>query len=248
VIKEAIDRVLALAPPNIHTVGDLEWTDKKLDLIYPPAPKAVECSTLQGLVDLWTGELDDAKKSGDLLCHISSPTTVALVSRAADDHGRRRAWAEATYPECKGFTFGAWLDPEQFIIGAQANFQRVKVEGDDGSFLKDLDYILQVASKISADHAADNDDDGFAQRVTVRQGIALKSETVLKPLVSLAPNRTFAEIDQVLSTFVFRARIDGGTAKLALFEADGGRWKLGAYSALKTWLSAKFGDKVPVIS
>lgn len=35
-IKEAIDRVLALAPPNIHTVGDLDFTDKKMELIYPP--------------------------------------------------------------------------------------------------------------------------------------------------------------------------------------------------------------------
>jgi hypothetical protein len=246
--SDSINKILALAPPNIHTVGDLEWTDKKLDLIYPPSPKAVECSTLQGLVDLWAGELDDAAKSGDLLCHITSPTTVSLLSRESDDHGRRRVWAEATYPECKGFTFGAWLDPEQFIIGAQANFQRVKVENDDGSFVKDLDYVLSIASKISAEYAADNDDDGIAQRVTVRQGIHLKSETVLKPLVSLAPYRTFAEIDQVLSTFVFRARVDGDIAKLALFEADGGRWKLGAYSALRTWLSAKFGDKVPVIS
>jgi hypothetical protein len=247
-IKEAIDRVLALAPPNIHTVGELEFTDKKLELIYPPSPKAVECSTLQGLVDLWAGELDDAHSKGDLLCHIHSTTTVGLLSRESDDHGRRRVWAEATYPECKGFPFGAWLDPEQFIIGAQANFQRVKVEADDGSFVKDLDYVLQIASKITAENAADNQDDGFAQRVAVRQGIALKAETVLKPLVNLAPYRTFAEIDQVLSTFVFRARVDGGTAKLALFEADGGRWKLGAYSALKTWLAAKFGDKVPVIS
>jgi hypothetical protein len=246
--SDSINEILSLAPPNIHTVGDLEWTDKKLDLIYPPAPHAVECSTLQGLVDLWAGELDDASSKGDLLCHITSPTTVALLSRESDDHGRRRIWAEATYPECKGFTFGAWLDPEPFIIGAQANFQRVKVENDDGSFVKDLDYILQVASKISAEHAADNVDDGFAQRVTVRQGVALKTEQVLKPLVSLAPYRTFAEIDQVLSTFVFRARVADGAAKLALFEADGGRWKLGAYSALKTWLTAKFGDKVPVIS
>jgi hypothetical protein len=247
-IEEAINRVLELAPPNIHTVGGLEFTDKKLDLIYPPSPKAVKCSTLQGLVDLWAGELDDAAAKGDLLCHITSPTTVEIISRESDDHGRRRVWAEATYPECKGFTFGAWLDPEQFIIGAQANFQRVKVENDDGSFVKDLDYVLQIASKITAENAADNQDDGFAQRVAVRQGIALKAETVLKPLVSLAPYRTFAEIDQVLSTFVFRARVDNGTAKLALFEADGGRWKLGVYSGLKTWLAAKFGDKVPVIS
>ncbi|MBZ5700291.1 MAG: hypothetical protein LAN84_00430 [Acidobacteriia bacterium] len=246
-IKEAIEKILGLAPPNIHTVGVLDYTDKRLDLIFPPSPKTVECSTLQGLVDLHQGELDDAMSKGDLLVHITSPTEVELISRESDDHGRRRVWAKAEYPRCESFTFGKWLDPENFIIAAQQGFQRVKVEDDDGSFVKDLDYVLGVASKISAEHATENEDDGFAQRVAVRQGVALKSETVLRPMVNLAPYRTFAEIDQVLSQFVFRARVANGQVNLALFEGDGGRWKLAAVAAIKEWLKPEFGD-VPVIS
>jgi hypothetical protein len=246
-IKEAIDRILGLAPPNIHAVGDLEYTDKGLTLIYPPAPVKVECSTLQGLVDLHDGELDDAKKTGDLLVQITSPTSVELISRQSDSHGRRRVWARADYPKCETFKFGTWHNPESFIISAQQSFQRVKIEGEDGSFLKDLDYILSIASKITAEYATDHSDDGFAQRVAVKQGIALKTETILKPMVNLAPYRTFAEIDQVLSQFVFRARYADGSVNLALFEGDGGRWKLGAVAAIKAWLQPKFGD-VPVIS
>ncbi len=139
------------------------------------------------------------------------------------------------------------MDPESFIIAAQAGFQRVKVQHDDGSFVKDLDYVLDIASHITSENAVSNTDDGFAQRVAVKQGIALKAEAILRPMVNLAPYRTFAEIDQVLSTFVFRARVDNGTAKLALFEGDGGRWKLGAYLAIASWLSGKFGG-TPVIS
>lgn len=245
-IKEAIDRVLALAPPNIHTVGDLEWTDKTLNLIYPPTPKAVHCSTLQGLVDLFQEDLDDVKPE-EVLVHITSPTTVEIISKDADDYGRRRVWAEAAYPECKPFPFGSWMEPEAFIISAQMQFQRVKVEGDDGAFTKDLDYVLGIASKISADHTTENVDDGFAQRVAVKQGITLKVETILKPMVNLAPYRTFAEIDQVLSQFVFRARVQNGGAHLALFEGDGGRWKLAAVAAIKAWLEPKFST-VSIIS
>jgi hypothetical protein len=244
--SDSILKILTLATPNIHTVGQIEYTDKKLDLIYPPSPMAVQCSTLQGLVDLFIHDLDDVMPD-KVLVHITSPTTVELISKDSDAYGRRRVWVEAVYPGCESFKFGAWFNPESFLIAAQQGFQRVKIENDDGSFKLDLDYVLGVASKITAENATDHEDDGFAQRVAVRQGIALKAETVLKPTVNLAPYRTFAEIDQPLSQFVFRARIGGESVQLALFEGDGGRWKLGAVAAIKAWLQPKFGD-VPVIS
>ncbi len=244
--SDSISKILTLATPNIHNVEALQYTDKPLTLIYPPSPKAVECSTLQGLVDLFIHDLDTVMPD-EVLVHITSPTTVELISKHADDHGRRRVWVEAAYPGCESFKFGAWHNPESFLISAQQGFQRVKIENEDGSFALDLDYVLKVASKITAENATEHEDDGFAQRVAVKQGIALKAETILKPMVNLAPYRTFAEIDQVLSQFVFRARIGGESVQLALFEGDGGRWKLGAVAAIKAWLQPKFGD-VPVIS
>ena len=176
-IKEAIDRILALSPPTISTFGDLKYSDKGLNLICPPTPNAVECSTLQGLVDLFLEELDDMKPE-EVLVHITSPISVEIISKDADDCGRRRVWATAEYPECSTFKFGAWMDPETFIIAAQQGFQRVKIEADDGSFMLDLDYILEIASKITAEQSTSNDDDGFSQRVAVKQGIALKAETI----------------------------------------------------------------------
>jgi hypothetical protein len=245
-LAEFVSKILSLGIPNIHTVGGLEYSDKTLNLIYPPSPEAVKCSTLQGLIDLIDNDLDEVDTKRVLL-HIASPAMVDLISKEADDCGRRRVWAKAGYPELQTFPFGSWLDPEAFIISAQMQFQRVKVEKEDGSFAKDLDYVLSIASKITAEMSTENSDDGFAQRVAVKQGIALKAETILKPMVNLAPYRTFAEIDQVLSPFVFRARIQNGAAHLALYEGDGGRWKLGAAAAIKAWLTPKAGD-VPVIS
>lgn len=244
--SDSINKLLTLAVPNIQKFGDLSYTDKKLDLVLPPAPQPVDCSTLQGLVDLFLEDLDGVMPD-KVLVHITSPTEVHLISKESDTYGRRRVWVRAEYPGCEAFKFGAWHNPESFIIAAQQGFQRVKVEKDDGSFALDLDYVLKIASNISAENATSHDDDGFAQRVAVKQGIALKSETILKPMVNLAPYRTFAEIDQVLSQFVFRARVGQDSVQLALFEGDGGRWKLGAVAAIKAWLQPKFGD-VPVIS
>jgi len=245
-LVEFLDQILEMAKPNFLTDGNRQYSDKDLKLIYPPQTKAVDCSTLQGLVDLFVEDMDDVKPD-QVFVHITSPTTVDIISKISDDHGRRRVWARATYPECRNFGFGAWMDPESFIIAAQQGFQRVKIENPDGTFAKDLDYVLGIASKISAEHTTDHEDDGFAQRVAVKQGVALKAETILKPMVNLAPYRTFAEIDQVVSQFVFRARVHNGQVALALFEGDGGRWKLGAVAAIKQWLQPKFGD-TPVIS
>jgi len=245
--SDSINKILSLSPPNTPKFGDLDYTDKPLTLIIPPAPQPVACSTLEGLVDLWAGDLDDAKTKGDLFVHITSPTEVDLIAREADEYGRRRVWAKAKYPELKGFAFGTWLDPETFIITAQQHFQRVKVQADDGSYVKDLDYVLDLASHITAENAVSNVDDGFAQRVAVKQGIALKGEVTVRPLVNLAPYRTFAEIDQVLSMFVFRARIENGSARLALYEGDGGRWKLGAVAAIAAWLRGRSFTDVPII-
>lgn len=244
--SDSISKILSLAPPNIHTVGQLEFTDKKLDLIYPPAPKAVDCSTLQGLVDLFAHDLDDVMPD-KVLVHITSPTTVELISKDSDDYGRRRVWVKAAFPGYEGFKFGTWLNPENFIIMAQQGFQRVKIEKDDGTFAKDLDYVLSIASKISAEQTTEHEDDGIAQRVALKQGVVLKTDAKLQPLVQLAPYRTFSEIDQVVSQFVFRARISDDSVHLALFEGDGGRWKLGAVEAIRVWLQPKFGG-VPVIS
>lgn len=242
-IVEAIDRILKLGVPNIKEIDELSYSDKPLQLIKPPLPDAVICSTLQGLADLWENDMDDLE---GVMVHIVSPTKVSIIQQTSDEYGRRRVFATAEYPECKTFPFGAWMDPESFIIAAQQGFQRIKIQNDDGSFMKDLDYMLGVASNITAEQAAKHVDDGLAQRVTVSKGISLKEETILKPMINLAPYRTFAEIDQVLSQFVFRARIDT-TVKLAVFEGDGGRWKIGAAAAMKAWLAPKFAD-TPIIS
>lgn len=247
-ITEAINRIIALATPNTILQGKLLYADKGMHLIKPPEVEPVAVQTLQGLVDLFQGELDDISK-GDVMFHVTNSTSVEIISRESDEFGRRRCWVQAGYPKLiTPFRFGVWMDPETFVIGVQAGFQRVKIENEDGTFAADLDYVLKVASNITAEAIDTSEDDGIAQKVAMRRGVVLKEQANLKPRVNLAPYRTFAEIDQQLSQFVFRARIGGESVNLALFEADGGRWHLSAIGAISDWLTTKINGKVPVIS
>jgi len=249
-LSEFVSKILTLALPNQVELGGLTYVDKQLTPVKPPVADSVEVSTLQGLADLYNGDLGTVKSKGDVLIHITSPTTVEIISRLTDDWKREQVYARATYPtKIEGFPFGQWLNLENFIIMCQSRIQRAMIQNDDGTMAKDLDYVLQIASAISAEAIETSDDDGISQKVATRRGIVLKDQTNLKSRVTLAPYRTFAEVDQIPSTFVFRARKAANEEiNLALFEADGGRWRIAAVANIAAWLGGgKFGDS-PIIS
>ena len=65
----------------------------------------------------------------------------------------------------------------------------------------------------------------------------------------LAPRRTFPEVDQPESPFVLLVKQsrEGMMPEIALFEADGGLWKLTAIQNIKDYLKAVLEVEVPVI-
>jgi hypothetical protein len=60
----------------------------------------------------------------------------------------------------------------------------------------------------------------------------------LKSRVTLAPFRTFTEVEQPASDFIFRAKQmkPDSLPQLALFEADGGKWRLAAIENIAAFL------------
>lgn len=61
-----------------------------------------------------------------------------------------------------------------------------------------------------------------------------------------SPLRTFYEVEQPSSPFVLRF---SENAKVALFEGDGGAWKLEAVENIKKWLRTKlYGENVHIIA
>jgi hypothetical protein len=247
VIKEAIDRILSLSEPHTKDMGGITYTDKTMSPIVPPKAMGVTVNTLQGLADLYARDIDGVT-TGEALVHIVGPQTVALIAKKSDEYGRRQIWATAQYPsDIQRFQFGSWMNTENFIIGLQSCFQRTYIEKPDGKVIGDWEYVLKVASNVSAESKVTNSDDGISQNVEMAKGIVLKEQATLKSRVMLAPFRTFSEVDQPLSTFVFRVRESNGSIHLALFEADGGRWRLDAVAGIAKWLKGKFGT-APIIT
>ena len=130
------------------------------------------------------------------------------------------------------------MDPEPFIIGLQCHFV------EDPA----LRGLVQFVSSLTAENVAIAEDDGISQTATVRQGIALKATKKVDPKVRLRPYRTFREVDQPPSQFLLRLRNrENAPPSCALFEADGGFWKIEAVENIAEYLKDALPKGVMVI-
>lgn len=76
----------------------------------------------------------------------------------------------------------------------------------------------------------------------VKAGVTGRPAEVRVPNpVILAPYRSFPEIAQVESRFVFRIR-GGESITMGLFEADGGMWRVEAIARVRNWLRERCSE------
>lgn len=229
---EVLNRVLEIhktSLPDIERAGNL-YTARNLTLIKPPLPAAVAIHTLSGLVDL-IGALG----LKEVFVKIESPSDVSVLSQNLDMAGQRVEFVSCTKAETQGFSYGTWLTPEDFAIALQTKFV-----ADAG----DIQSLLVLASNVKQEAVTVNEDDGYSQKLSASAGVHLKHSVVAKPRVNLAPYRTFTEVEQPISMFLFRARGGNPTEqpKLALFEADGGRWRNEATENIGRYLRTLLPD------
>lgn len=180
----------------------------------------LEVNSLSGLVDYMKSEFRSMENDKKLLLHVESPTKVVIYSELDKDR-KRESVIEAT-ASLDSFPYGRWQDSEDFIINVLSLIQRDL----------DADAIRQCASQIRIEGGADLSDNGVSQTVTIKEGATLLKAEVPSP-AELRPYRTFLEVDQPSSPFVFRINRRG---ECALFEADGGIWKHEAMENVSQYL------------
>lgn len=225
-IKKALEYLVELAKPNFETIGGYVYSDKPLERIYynPKAAK-IEMNTLSSLIDYIKANVDEMP--GKMIIHVQSPTLVQMYSEL--DYERKREYMVEVNASVPDFRFNQFSDHEPFCINLQSKF----IDDPD----TDRALLLKFAGTVEAGTVAEYGDDGVTQKATVKTGIASKGEAIVPSPVTLKPFRTFVEVEQPLSNFVFRMkqdRYDG--IQCALFEADGGAWKIAAMREIKTYL------------
>ena len=82
----------------------------------------------------------------------------------------------------------------------------------------------------------------MSQKTTIKQGIASKADVLVPNPVTLTPYRTFLEVEQPESQFVFRIRDDRGEPVFKLVEAEGGLWRNEAMMNIKKFLEEQLDN------
>ena len=184
-------------------------------------PEPLKLSSLTSLVEYIRKQLDETSTYANLIVHVASHDTVE-VKTELDDESRRRvlAVAKATVPDIR---YERFMDVEQFNIMMQSNF----IPNGDS------EVVLNYASAIKIDKGAEIADNGVAQVTTIKTGVSTLQLAKAPNPVTLQPYRTFQEVDQPESKFVFRIN---DTPGCALFEADGGIWRAAAKIAIAEYL------------
>lgn len=190
---------------------------------YDKLPKAakIQASTLTSLVDYISQ--CNAELPGNMIIHIVSPTLVRLMS--ALDKEREREVLFEVNAETSEFHFDQWYDQERMMIDLQANFQK----NDD------LELVLKAVGNIEKKNGQAYSDDGCSQVATMTVGVATKADVIVPNPVELIPFRTFQEVAQPASKFVFRIG-DKEVPAFKIVEAEGGIWKNEAVSNIKAFL------------
>lgn len=232
-IKEALQYIVGLGKAEEHQIYGDTYSDKPLHRIDPYYPKAeaIVMHTLTSLVDYIKAHVDEMTEK--MIIEVRSPEEVALCSQL--DTNRDRETMAVVYARIPSFPFDSFIDQEKFCINLQSKFI------DDPE--TDRALILKFAGTVEAGTVAQYGDDGVTQKATVKTGIASKGEAIVPNPVKLRPYRTFLEVKQPKSEFIFRMKQDKYDGiNCAIFEADGGAWQMEATKAIKEYLQFELSD------
>jgi hypothetical protein len=238
-IAEAIDRILRLSEPNLVHMDDRTYSDKTLTLIGPPRCAPFSFERLAGFIDYIANQRDDLNTETVVIV-VEGPRSVRLLGALSSVDRSRECYTAA---ECavSPFKFGDRIGVEDFVIRIQTQFEETP----------DRERLVKMVSSMSVEEAVTIADDGYSQKIATRAGVTLLHTTKVANPFSLAPFRTFVEVAQPTSPFLFRIHQNNGQMTCGLYECDNGKWKIDAVKSIQSWIADKLGKakiKIPVLA
>ncbi len=230
-IKEAIEYIVKLANTRLEEANGQQYSTQPLHLVSEPRVKSLTLNSLSGLVDYLKSGFDKFgfDSIDQRLIHVSSPTEVYVYSHFNRDMERNIfIQTKALIPQIR---YGYFYDVEEFNIAMQSMFV----------VNPDKEMVLKVIGNIKDENVTTFGDDGVSQQVTAKVGVATVANIKVPNPVLLKPYRTFVEVDQPESAFVFRMK---SGPECALFEADGGAWKNEAMANVRAYLTSELSSLI----
>ncbi|XBX05124.1 hypothetical protein QMP26_32515 [Enterocloster clostridioformis] len=228
--RDALQYVVGLKTAEVLDINGGKYVDKDVHRVDKELrASAIQMNTLTSLVDYLKAGVDSM--ADKMLVQVVSPMKVRVLSMLDADRKREELVdVEAMIPD---FEYGRYMGNERFIIALQSKF----IDNYDRALL------LQFAGTVKDESIAQYGDDGVTQKATIKTGITSVGDAVVPNPVKLRPFRTFIEVEQPESAFVFRMRqAEGHGVECAIFEADGGAWKNAAMKSIKEYLQYELAE------
>lgn len=227
-LKEFAQYLVSLKDNKIYDIDGEKYSDNSLHRIAPyvPRPEKLCVTGLDSIVKLVKAEL--MKVTRPIFIRVDDPTSVTVLTALDKDMNRDVLFkAECDVP---GFREG-FRQYDKAIIEIRSKF----------SPNVDVDYLLDLLSRINKENGVTTSDNGVSQTVEARTGVSLKQMVNVRPRVTLAPYRTFLEVQQPASEFLLQLNDEGD---VGLFEADGGMWKLEAKKNILDYFEDTLFDEI----
>lgn len=233
-LKDAIDRIVELATPfTLETRSGYQFCSTYLHEVKPEVelPDRYSVDTLEALVKLIRTE--GVTQAPLLYVRVDSARRVVVDSTyTGRDYAiySRLPLYEAV-SDVPDITTNQSMTKEKAVVELQSLY----------AVTTDRDYLLAPLSRIDVNQGVSSVDNGISQEVSVKTGAVLKEQQTVQPIVHLQPYRTFLEVEQPASDFLLRLNKEG---RPALYEADGGAWKLEAKRNIAAYLGEKLADLI----
>jgi hypothetical protein len=227
-----IEELLQALQAETVVAGHKAYVHNNYNVAPEPTIKPLFTHTLQSVVDALVANFE-AEHTKRLVIYIHSPISVSLTSNSETKDLQRHCLIDAD-AYVADFGFGMEHGYENFIIALNSQFQ------DNEGRAELLKALSQISKKVENSLT----DTGVSQEFKAKAGITTSVQ--LKNPIELIPFRTFPEVRQPESLFVFRILESKTTTRFMLQEANGSQWKLTAITRIRQWFEAqKLG--VPII-
>lgn len=223
-LKKTIEKAYDLNP-IIEIDGVKLWKDTKRIVDLNNYHNAIKLNSLLGMIEFINSQFDKEEIS-NLILLIDDHENVMLISKP-NRNKVREVFARCELPnQFKSFEFGRYMQVNDFIIKMYSLF----------AFSEDHQSVIEKASKVKLTIDSEVSDDGSS---TSRKSSSKVVSDSQSHIFKLAPYRTFREIRQVESLFIFRT---DNNLNLALFEADGGSWIIETKQRIRDFILKEVED------
>lgn len=234
-LKELAEKIEELVngqvEPELETINGVDYikTAKGYEKLRKPKADSINVNSLSGLSEMVKVVIENEVLGIPTLV-VNVDVNDIIVSTSHNIAGEIDQIIRA-YPLIPDLGFGHRQSVEELIIKLSTAF----VETENTT-----KFINSISSLRIVEDVEFNDD-GIGQTITAKKGAQLNQKYTIQPIVKLKPIRSYAEIEQVESKFLFRVDRRG---EVILYEADGGQWRYDVQKRIVKYLNGSLKELI----